>query len=158
MALKRKGSVTWVFEKDQLKRELLGIWDDALTEAAAEGADSARDMIVPRGFSDFVKAKLSKKALKSQPGRRSKPGESPTTQSNDLRKSIAHTKAKSLRAQIGTDVLHGKYLELGTSKMAPRPWLKRGVKKARGKMFRIFVRQSVRGMKRIRIRVEKTGR
>ena len=71
MTLKRTGSVTWVFEKDQLKRELLGIWDDALTKAAARGADSAAKQIVPRGFSDLIKGKLSKKALQRQPGRRS---------------------------------------------------------------------------------------
>ncbi len=32
---------------------------------------------------------------------------------------------ETLTARVGTTIRYGKYLEFGTSKMRPRPWLRR---------------------------------
>ena len=224
MARGTKGNVTWVFEKDQLKNEIVGILDSALDEAALIGADGAARQIKGRRGSKKALAKLASAqkrrrarrrafadALRSDPalraehrqtlrarkvgrkkraaararrvhkpvapiskegalakfvggrvgaggGRISRPGESPTTQLGILRSSIATTPSRLLHATIGTELEYGKWLELGTSIMGARPWLFRGVKRARKAMWAAFSREALCGMKRIRIRVEKLGR
>lgn len=54
----------------------------------------------------------------------STPGNPPNVQTSHLRNSIGYVPATpdSLVAFAGTNVIYGKYLEDGTSKMAPRPW------------------------------------
>ncbi len=42
------------------------------------------------------------------------------------------------KTPVGTDVQYGLYLELGTSKMAPRPYLRPALKRTRQKVNRIF--------------------
>lgn len=54
----------------------------------------------------------------------SKPGEPPHVQTGRLRASVAY-EVEGKVARIGTNVIYGRHLELGTSKMAPRPWLRR---------------------------------
>ncbi len=53
---------------------------------------------------------------------RSAPGEPPKTDTGRLVGSIRHEHS-FLTASVGTDVNYAGYLELGTSKMAPRPFL-----------------------------------
>ena len=158
MARGTKGNVTWVFEKDQLKNEIVGILDSALDEAALIGADGAVRQIKNRSHAASILKKATPAFLRRQPGPRSKPGQSPTTQSNQLRNSIATTPSRLLRATIGTALEYGKWLELGTSIMGARPWLLRGVRGARKAMWAAFSREALRGFKQIRIRVEKLGR
>lgn len=60
----------------------------------------------------------------SQP---SKPGEPPRKQTARLFKSIAAVVERGpgmVSALVGTNVKYGRYLEYGTSKMAPRPYLR----------------------------------
>ena len=45
----------------------------------------------------------------------------------NLRRSIEHGDNGKDEAYIGTNVEYGKYVEYGTSKMAPRPFLKQAV-------------------------------
>lgn len=54
----------------------------------------------------------------------SKPGEPPHVQTGRLRASVAY-EVSGLVARIGTNVEYGRHLEIGTSKMEPRPWLRR---------------------------------
>lgn len=55
----------------------------------------------------------------------SKPGEAPHKQTGRLRVSVAtEYDPDTLTARVGTNVKHGKFLELGTSRMAARPWLR----------------------------------
>lgn len=57
----------------------------------------------------------------------SAPGEPPAPDLGQLRASVGHrvgTDADGLFAEIGTDVDHGLYTEVGTRHMAPRPWLR----------------------------------
>jgi HK97 gp10 family phage protein len=58
----------------------------------------------------------------------SAPGEPPHKQTGHLRRSVAHDVDKgTLSARVGTNVKYGRWLELGTSKMAARPWLRRAL-------------------------------
>ena len=54
----------------------------------------------------------------------SRPGEPPHVQTGRLRGSIAYEVDGNV-TRIGTNVIYGRHLEVGTSKMAPRPWLRR---------------------------------
>ncbi len=53
------------------------------------------------------------------------PGGYPKTKTGRLERSVSVvlTQAKRTTAIVGTAQLHGRFLELGTGKMEPRPWL-----------------------------------
>jgi HK97 gp10 family phage protein len=58
----------------------------------------------------------------------SQPGDPPHKQTGHLRRSVAHeVDATSLTARVGTNVRYGRFLELGTSNMEARPWLRRAL-------------------------------
>jgi hypothetical protein len=57
----------------------------------------------------------------------SKPGEPPHKQTGRLLGSVAFT-VDGLIGRVGTNVLYGRWLELGTRRMAARPWLRRALK------------------------------
>ncbi len=56
----------------------------------------------------------------------SAPGDPPHVQTGRLRSSIAH-EVDGLTGRVGTNVIYGRWLELGTSRMAARPWLRRAL-------------------------------
>lgn len=58
----------------------------------------------------------------------SAPGEAPAVQTGQLRNSVrdrVYSEGKSVKGEVGTELMKGLWLEKGTSKMAPRPWLER---------------------------------
>lgn len=56
---------------------------------------------------------------------RSDPEEYPRLEEGELRRSITHVIDKDkLVAKVGTNKIYGKYLELGTSQMMKRPFLR----------------------------------
>lgn len=58
----------------------------------------------------------------------SKPGEYPKKVIGHLRRNVADEfDAAAMTSRVGTNVLYGKFLELGTSRMAPRPFLTKGL-------------------------------
>jgi HK97 gp10 family phage protein len=63
----------------------------------------------------------------------SAPGSYPKSRTGRLERSIAVVlkQAKRTTAIVGTAVLHGRFLELGTAKMHPRPWLMPSLEDAR---------------------------
>lgn len=63
----------------------------------------------------------------------SAPGEAPAVQYGDLIRSIQYTRAGKLIRHVGTNQKHGRYTELGTKHMKPRPWLRPAYKKHTGK-------------------------
>lgn len=69
----------------------------------------------------------------------SRPGESPHKQTGELRRSIAkEVDRKNLVARAGTNKLYGKWLEFGTSKMAPRPWARRALMESFARIRKIL--------------------
>lgn len=57
----------------------------------------------------------------------------PQVQTGRLRASIIHV-VNPGQVEIGTNVYYGKYLEFGTSKMPPYPWLFPAVESKRGEI------------------------
>lgn len=88
------------------------------------------------------RARDTKKKLAGKVGSfRSKPGEVPRVQTGNLRRSITHEVSKQLPiGKVGTNIKYGKMLELGTKKMAPRPYLRPAAHKAEGAIKAIFTR------------------
>jgi phage gpG-like protein len=65
----------------------------------------------------------------------SKPGEYPRHISGHLQRNVAMEFAPELLvARVGTNVPYGKWLELGTRNMAPRPWLTLGLQECMADM------------------------
>lgn len=86
---------------------------------------------------------------------RSKPGQPPAVQLGNLLNSIqfdvtvvgginvigkvgVDEEYLAAKTPVGTDVKYGLYLEVGTSKMAPRPYLQPALKRTRRKVNKIF--------------------
>lgn len=70
---------------------------------------------------------------------RSTPGNPPHMDTTELWQSIDHvTDTNALVATVGTDKEYAVYLEMGTSKMAPRPWFLRTLLFIQGALARIL--------------------
>lgn len=69
----------------------------------------------------------------------SAPGEPPHVQTGQLRGSVAHERTGMI-ARVGTNLKKGRALELGTSKMAARPWLRRALAEMTPFIRAVFVR------------------
>lgn len=68
---------------------------------------------------------------------RSRPGEPPRTDTGSLRKSV-FLAVRHDRAYVGTPLRYGLYLEVGTVRMAPRPWLRPALINSLPRLQRIF--------------------
>jgi len=62
----------------------------------------------------------------------SSPGSPPHKQTGHLRRSVTWELIQGVKmlARVGTNVKYGRWLELGTSRMLPRPWLVRAFRDA----------------------------
>ena len=70
---------------------------------------------------------------------RSQPGEPPRVQTGRLRESITHRMEKVLPiGYVGTNEEYSKALEFGTSKMAPRPFMRPAIHKMMGYIRQMF--------------------
>lgn len=69
----------------------------------------------------------------------STPGNPPHKQTGRLLASVAYEVVK-LVGRAGTNVLYGRWLELGTRWMRARPWLRRALAESRAKMRAILAR------------------
>ena len=79
----------------------------------------------------YAKRKVSNAA-------KSRPMDYPGKQSGHLRRNIVHEKVEDLVRRVGTNVLYGKFLELGTKVMQKRPWMTRTNKETRTQLARII--------------------
>jgi len=61
----------------------------------------------------------------------SAPGDPPAVDSGRLRQSIVALKVDQFRWRVGTNVEYALYLEFGTRRMAPRPFLRPAAEKVR---------------------------
>lgn len=69
----------------------------------------------------------------------SKPGEYPKKVIGMFRRSIAfEMDRKNLIARVGSNLKYARFLELGTRKMRPRPWLRLGIAETLGQMKEIM--------------------
>jgi hypothetical protein len=72
----------------------------------------------------------------------SAPGEPPRKQTGRLRASVAHeVDPTSLTARVGTNLKYGRWLELGTNRLAARPWLRRALNETRPAVRRLLARR-----------------
>jgi phage gpG-like protein len=70
---------------------------------------------------------------------RSQPGEPPHLQCGELRRSMAHEVDKSkMVGRVGSNKVYARYLELGTRRMAKRPFLKVALLRNRNTIKRIL--------------------
>lgn len=71
----------------------------------------------------------------------SRPGEPPHKQYGHLRRSVAREVDRAtLTARVGTNLKYGRCLELGTVRMAARPWLRRALAESRERIAGLFAR------------------
>lgn len=73
----------------------------------------------------------------------SEPGQPPHVLTGRLRQSIQHRVDRDARgfvARVGTNVEYSKFLELGTRKMAPRPYLRPALFRERRRISEILAR------------------
>lgn len=118
--------------------------------AIDEGVEAAAEIVADRAVRN-IKARPS---VPGQPvgrggGMVSRPGETPTTQIGVLRNSIAYTDAQGGVAFVGTGLKYGRWLELGTSKMQPRPWLRRSAREAASRARRAAIRAATAKFRQI---------
>lgn len=72
------------------------------------------------------------------------PGNPPAPDTGNLRASVHYTietSGQTIIGRVGTDVEYGKMLEYGTSKIAPRPWLKPALDNNKD-----FIEKTIRGV------------
>ena len=73
----------------------------------------------------------------------SAPGEPPAVQLGDLRKSVKggiEKEGKDVIGFVGSELPKASMLEMGTSKMLPRPWLRPSFEKSSDKIKEIFTK------------------
>jgi len=103
-----------------------------LDKLAGEMVDYAKaEMMKPKSGKDYRKAyrKAGKRKPKgAQKGyfirQSSAPGEFPAVQQGWLLRSVQWVNAGRLRRHFGTNRKQGRWMELGTKRIRPRPWLR----------------------------------
>jgi len=90
----------------------------------------------------------------------SKPGEFPGLDTGDLKSSVNFNILKGeLRSKIGTHKKYGRWLEYGTSKMLPRPWVLRSFELAKNLIREKMMREAERALsERIAARANAGGK
>ena len=79
------------------------------------------------------------KGKKSGPVVRSKPGEPPRKQDGFLRGRVTYKiENGKMVCKVGTPVWYGYYLEVGTSRIVARPWLRRAFAERRAMVRRVM--------------------
>lgn len=127
----------WYGDECHVKiKELVG---SRLDKAARTVRDYIREelgVVNPRARTRSRKTGRFTKGRGTQP---SAPGDFPRKVMGHLRRNVqSETDRMEMRARVGTNVEYGKFLELGTSKMARRPWLTRGIVHCQALIARIL--------------------
>ncbi len=130
---------TWFGEK--FKRDLAAEERRRLERAAMVVEREAKRLLSVSGTGVKGKGGVIKRAVKTAKKRiygafPSAPGQPPHKQTGRLRASVAHEVLLwglgRLIARVGTNVLYGKVLQLGNSRIKPRPWLDVALKNTTG--------------------------
>jgi phage gpG-like protein len=121
-------------------------WNGPEAKRRIEHEMSNRMAVACRLVMNHAKELLSVSGTGGTPGSTRKygsnpsaPGEPPHKQYGRLRASVA-TEVSGMRGRTGTNVDYGRWLELGTRKMAARPWLKRSLDETTADIRRLFSR------------------
>jgi phage gpG-like protein len=103
-------------------------WDSSALETAVIAVGNRLLKQMALGMSDDIRKDMQeeKSGIKYKRMRRasSAPGESPATQKTDLMKSVQVEDVHPLLKLVGTNLPYGRFLELGTKNIKPRPWLR----------------------------------
>jgi HK97 gp10 family phage protein len=106
-----------------------GLTNDGVIKQDINSPKSGREYIVSRGRGG--------RALKrSRVHVASAAGEAPAVITGKLRKEVYYRVEGSNRLRIGANTDYAKFLEDGTSKMAPRPFVKKNIDKSRADILR----------------------
>jgi phage gpG-like protein len=128
------GKVNW--HGDKLIAAVTAHFGRNLAAAVIVLANHAKRLISVDGTAKVGKGKKSKLRYNANP---SSPGEPPHVQTDRLRGSVAW-EILGIVARVGTNLKYGRWLELGTSKMAARPWLRRALAEMRQAVIAILMR------------------
>lgn len=137
------GNVQW--NGGQFKKQLTLSLRANLTRAAIIVTRHAKELLSVSGTGVKRKGGAIVPKVKGMKGRTvygafpSKPGEPPRKQTGELRRRTTYEvdAAKGI-ARIGTNVKYGRWLEFGTSRMKPRPWLRRALAEVRSQVDTIL--------------------
>jgi hypothetical protein len=135
MPLKWYGNEAMIYLRTQAGDRL-----DRATDAMVNHA--RREMSIPN--TRMVQSSKTKSGLIAVPNTKgaepSKPGEYPRKGWGHLRIHVVkEMSADRMRARIGTNVIYGKWLELGTRFMKRRPWLSRTLSETYDRVRRIMM-------------------
>lgn len=119
------------------------VWYGPQVQQRVRGDVGRRLDMAGRALRDFARVKvgrtqpvrIAQTAKRSRTGLDpSEPGEYPKKVTAHLRRNIqSQFDRMKLEARVGTNVLYGKYLELGTKRgLRRRPWLSRALREAQG--------------------------
>jgi len=109
----------------------LAVWQRAKLLIGTEGAGAR---VKVKGGTQVVQNRGGRKAIgKLLYGAfPSAPGDPPHKQSGRLLASVAWELVGDAIARVGMNLRYGRWLELGTRKMAARPWLRRALREMTG--------------------------
>lgn len=117
---------------DRLKKEMRAavkrgdvLLDDVLFDIAADTHGNAVQGIAKGPATGRIYEKYNPRRTHQA----SAPGEYPMTDLGGLVSSVKMEQEGKVY-RVGTGLMYGKYLEFGTTRMAPRPWLKRSFDRA----------------------------
>jgi len=83
---------------------------------------------------------------RGKPHQASAPGDPPTTDTGELQQSIAfEVSADGREGKVGTNKAHGLYMEFGTHRVAPRPWLRIAFEQSEKEIIDIFTKEMKEG-------------
>lgn len=79
----------------------------------------------------------------------SKPGDAPNVDTGALSRSIAVENPREMQVFVGTSIEYGLWLEMGTSRMAARPWLVPANEQERRNLPKVIAEALRREIKRL---------
>ncbi len=116
-------------------------WFGAKVAASVSRGMTARLAVAGSLLRDEIKVRISLPVVKVK-GRvvlRSKPGEFPRLETGHLRRSIFSIMEDDHTVAVGSPLDYALYLELGTSRMEPRPYLARTLLDKQSDLERILL-------------------
>jgi HK97 gp10 family phage protein len=126
---------------DELKRKMLMLGSQ-MQEAAAEGVFVTAHEVRTAAIRSIQEQSPGQVVTRSRQGGGAYPhvaaseGQAPNTDTGALVASIAVEKSGDTEYEIGTNLDYGEFLEMGTVKMRPRPWLIPALDANRGNLLK----------------------